>query len=258
MWVFHTPGKVSRSVMAVRLGRWWRIQSAMSLNTADQETEKRPIVPRQDISTLQTRQYSAWRWRPVDEEETQILASISGITPLPVKTTDLMIDADWFRAFHTWLDAKSHGKANSIISLLSFLVIGGSASIINLMVVLIFDIVDKTHRNDLAVQLLYGAIATEISLIYNFMLNDRFTFKLLVDKNRTWLQRCIRFHGPAMVGFVLTQVLHAVFYLALRGTATPHITVVSQALAILIVTFVNFAMHRFWTYRPQKPRPATA
>ncbi len=188
---------------------------------------------------------------PFADEDTLVLASISGITPLPVATqANLIIDAGWYRRFDAWLHKVSGAKADGIMQLVSFLVIGGSASLLNLIIIFAFDLLDKTHHNDLTRHLIYSAIATEISLLYNFMLNDRFTFHAMIDQRRTWLQRCIRFHGPASVGFVLTLILSSVFF-SLTQTL-PHHAVIAQAMAIVIVTAVNFTMHRFWTYRPSK------
>jgi putative flippase GtrA len=89
-------------------------------------------------------------------------------------------------------------------------------------------------------------VATEISLLYNFFLNDRYTFHSMLDASRTWLQRCIRFHGPASVGFVLTLLIFSFNHYVLEIRP-----VIAQAIAIAIVTAVNFVMHRFWTFRPK-------
>ncbi len=205
---------------------------------------------------------TARRLRPrIDLDDTLILASMSGITPLPVHTKqEVMIDAAWFKRFYVWLDRATHGKADKIVPLLSFLVIGGSASLMNLIIVFICDFIDRAHHNDLLHHVIYSALGTEISLIYNFTLNDRFTFRSLIDGRRSWLQRCIRFHGPASVGFALTLGLSSLFFtLANRFSFTRHLpyhSVMSQALAILIVTAVNFLMHRFWTYRSAAPAAA--
>lgn len=190
------------------------------------------------------------------ERDTLILASISGITPLPVQTEmDIMIDAAWYRHFYQWIARLSGNNADKVIQLLAFLVIGGSASVVNLAIILFFDVADPAHHNDLVRHLVYSAVATEISLLYNFFLNDRFTFHAMIDQRRSWLQRCIRFHGPASVGFVLTLVLSSVFFSL--TSKWPHHAVVSQAFAIIIVTAVNFMMHRFWTYRPSTASVAT-
>jgi putative flippase GtrA len=185
-------------------------------------------------------------------EDTLLLSGISGITPVPVRTQDdFILDTPWFRSFHAWLNRATGGRAAKIMPLLSFLVIGGSASVVNLVIVFLFDFIDRTGHNEPIHHFIYAAIATEISLLYNFMLNDRFTFRALIDQRRTWLQRCIRFHGPASVGFTLTLALSTVFLLILPKHLA-HSSVIAQAMAIVIVTAVNFTMHRFWTYRPKK------
>ncbi len=177
----------------------------------------------------------------------EMLASISGITPLPVVTQkDLAIDAQWYRSFYHFLDTKTNGRGADVIALLSFLVIGGSAAVLNLSIVLGFDIYNQRLHHNIPYPL-FVALATEISIIYNFFLNDRFTFKSLIDGRRTWLQRMLRFHGPAMVGFVLTLILSTWFHVLLAGKPA----IVPQSCALVIVTAVNFTMHRFWTYRPQ-------
>ncbi|MBA3824949.1 MAG: GtrA family protein [Ktedonobacterales bacterium] len=230
----------------------------------DDETRKRQVVsqmptahvPVPDVmppELVPTRKLRSIR--PTGED-TLVLAGISGITPIPVRTQDdLIIDAVWFRSFHAWLDRASGGRAAKLMPLLSFLVIGGSASVLNLVIIFALDFIRHPMPKDLVLHTIYSAIATEVSLIYNFMLNDRFTFRALVDMRRSWLQRCIRFHGPASVGFVLTLALSNLFVILLPAHL-PHNSVIAQAMAIVIVTAVNFTMHRFWTYRPSKSAAA--
>jgi putative flippase GtrA len=184
-------------------------------------------------------------------ESQPLLAAMSGITPIPVETqAELLIDAGWYRRIYAWLDRISGQKAAKLMQILSFLVIGGSASLVNLAVVYAFTLIDRTHENDVVHHAIYAAIATEISLLYNFMLNDRFTFRAMIDGRRNWLQRCLRFHAPASVGFVLTLALSSLFFILTKPL--PHHAVISQAMAIVIVTAVNFLMHSLWTYRPAK------
>jgi putative flippase GtrA len=213
-----------------------------------------PVDP--DALTVELRTTRKLRSRS-GMEDTLILASLSGITPLPVHTQEMMINAVWFKNLYAWLDRVSGGKAAKIVPVLSFLVIGGSASVMNLIIVFTCDFLDRAHHNELLHNLIYSAIGTEISLIYNFMLNDRFTFRALVDGRRSWLQRCIRFHGPASVGFTLTLLLYSLFFTITKPLpAHYHHSVISQAMAIIIVTAVNFLMHRFWTYRSATPATA--
>lgn len=162
----------------------------------------------------------------------------------PEAPSVLPLDTEWLRALYSWVDRASNGRGQSILRLVSFLVVGGSASALNLICVWLFTKIDETRLNDAIPVFFLLVLSTEISLIFNFWLNDRFTFRSLIDRRRTWLQRCLRFHGPASVGFALTLIIsNSAHYGAHLSPVT------AQAIAIVIVTGVNFVMHRFWTYR---------
>ncbi len=145
------------------------------------------------------------------------------------------------------LDGYTHGHADEVMRLASFLVVGGLAALVNLAGVWVFSRYTSLPYD------LYIVLATEISLLCNFALNDRFTFHALAGIQRRWWVRCARFHGPSGVGFVLTLLIA---YVAHHAAHLPPVT--AQAVAILIVTLVNFSMHRLWTYRgsSQAPQPA--
>lgn len=150
-----------------------------------------------------------------------------------------------YQAFYTScyssLDTLTRGHAAEVLRLTSFLFVGGVASLVNLGLVWLFS------RHTAVPYAVYTIIATEVSLLCNFALNDRMTFRSLLDGQRSWWKRCVRFHGPATVGFLLTLLISDMAYYL--GHLTP---LFAQGLAILIVTFVNFAMHRLWTYRPAR------
>jgi putative flippase GtrA len=138
----------------------------------------------------------------------------------------------------TRLDVYTRGHAAEVMRALSFLVVGGLGALVNLACVWVLS--SFTRLPDAADIVL----ATEVALLFNFLLNDRFTFHSLVDSRRPFWLRCVRFHGPSALGFVLTLVI------SLLAHQVGHLsTVVAQAVAILIVTVVNFLMHRLWTYR---------
>jgi len=173
-----------------------------------------------------------------------IAASLNaGITSEKSVTT---FDVDKLYAqFEAFLEEKSGGKGAELSRIISFLVIGGSAAVLNLVCVGLFSHIIDPHR----AYWLIISLATEIALLFNFVLNDRFTFHSFADNSRTWLQRCVRFHGPGSIGFVLTLVISSFAF----KVGHPHLTpVTAQAIAIVIVTFVNFTLHRFWTFRPAK------
>ncbi len=147
-----------------------------------------------------------------------------------------------------WLNRVSRGHAAEALRLGSFLLVGGLATLPNLACVWLFARYTPLPYD------VYIVLATELSLLCNFALNDRLTFHAL-GRQRSWWVRCLRFHGPASVGFVLTLLL---------SSGAHHLAhlppVLAQGVAIGIVTFVNFAMHRLWTYRAvsrgnQQPSP---
>ena len=146
-----------------------------------------------------------------------------------------------FHRWYTWcffkLNHYTKGHGAEVMRLGSFLFVGGLASLVNLVCVWFF--ARYTHLP----YDLYIVLATEISLLCNFAMNDRLTFRSL-GSQRSWLMRCLRFHGPASIGFLLTLLIAYVAHHV--GHLQP---VSAQAVAIIIVTFVNFTMHRLWTYR---------
>lgn len=148
----------------------------------------------------------------------------------------------FYTSCYTSLDTFTRGHADEVVRLATFLFVGGAASLVNLGLVWLFS------RHTTVPYAAYTIVATEVSLLCNFALNDRLTFRSLLDGRRSWWKRCLRFHGPATVGFLLTLLISDIAYYA--GHLTP---LFAQGLAILIVMFVNFAMHRLWTYRPARP-----
>jgi putative flippase GtrA len=151
----------------------------------------------------------------------------------------------YYQFWYARLDQVTKGRAAEIVRFGSFLFFGGLAALVNLACVWLFSRYTTLPYD------VYIVLATEISLLCNFIMNDRATFGTL-GRQRPWLLRCLRFHGPASIGFVLTLVLAYVAHHF--GHLAP---VSAQAVAIIIVTLVNFAMHRLWTYRSphagQKP-----
>lgn len=140
------------------------------------------------------------------------------------------------------LDHYTHGHAAEVTRVVSFLIVGGLGALVNLGCVWLFSTLTPLPHEA------YIVLATEIALLFNFLLNDRFTFHTMVDSRRPFWLRCLRFHGPSALGFVLTLLISYVVY------HYGHLSsVLAQAVAILVVTVVNFLMHHFWTYRPMTP-----
>jgi putative flippase GtrA len=89
-----------------------------------------------------------------------------------------------------------------------------------------------------------AVIATELGILVNFSVNDRMTFRDLPGHRRGLPLRLARFHITCATGqsliLLLSVLLHDVAHWR---------TLTAQALPIGVVTAVNFALHRFWTYR---------
>jgi len=212
------------------------------LDTFDEETIKQKAArsrpSRRETATSPT----------FAEEATTLKRPTQGKIP-PDPSANMALE--WEKRITAWLDEKSHGHGEELMRVLLFLIVGGSASVVNLICIGIFDRLIGPNHNEVLPFVLISVLSTEISLLYNFTLNDRFTFRSLHGGQRPWLIRCLRFHGPASVGFFLTLAIStSLFHYA-------HFrSVIAQAIAIVIVMFVNFTMHRFWTFRPHtKPAP---
>lgn len=142
------------------------------------------------------------------------------------------------------VDNLTGGKADWFQRLFSYLFIGGCAALVNLLGMYIF-----FYRVPLAADknvhyIVADVIATEISIIANFIPNDRITFSRLPGHQRSWLARCVRFHLTAIVGTVITIVLSFALYtvFGLPG-------LIPQAIAIIIALGFNFTFHHLFTYR---------
>jgi putative flippase GtrA len=140
-------------------------------------------------------------------------------------------------------DLLTGGRAVWLQRLSTYLVFGGTSAVVNL---LIFALVLRLALplNDLAHNLLAFFVAAEIALIVNFIPNDRITFSQLPGHSRAWWVRCARFHLTCAFGTALTYLIQFVLhYLA----GVPSIG--AEAVALVIVTAVNFSVHHAFTYR---------
>jgi putative flippase GtrA len=84
-------------------------------------------------------------------------------------------------------------------------------------------------------------VGTEVSIVSNFILNDRLTFSDL--HTRSWQARCLRYHVTSAGGVLLTLVSSFSLLHLLHVPALP-----AQATALIIATACNFVLHRFFTY----------
>lgn len=174
-------------------------------------------------------------------------------TPVPAKSTPSYQVYPWSlpNRILDIVDAKTNGKAGQLQRVISYLFFGGVAALVNLAVFFIayhyiFAALGTSpinFRNYVSY-----ILAAELSIIANFIPNDRFTFNTLPGAKRPWIQRCYRFHMTCIVGSALTFLIEAIlahFYPAVDP-------VIFEAIATLIVLIYNFTFHHLFTYRHVK------
>ena len=148
------------------------------------------------------------------------------------------------------VDRVTGGRAGVFQRFCTYVVIGGFAAVVNLVVFfLVLHIslpLDNLMRNIVA-----SVCACEISIMANFVPNDHFTFKYLDGHSRTWAARCTRFHVTSLGGSLLTFLIQFGF------SSIGHIlAILSQAIALVIVLLYNFTFHHLFTYRHVKAKAA--
>jgi putative flippase GtrA len=128
-----------------------------------------------------------------------------------------------------------------VVRLFSFLCIGAFGAVVNLL------FFSGVYYSLLVIAnsfIAYGTafvVGTEVSIVSNFILNDRLTFGDL--HARSWQVRCLRYHVTSAGGVLLT--LWSAFSLLhlLHVPALP-----AQATALIIATACNFFLHHVFTY----------
>jgi putative flippase GtrA len=145
------------------------------------------------------------------------------------------------------VDSVSNGRAGQLQRFFSFAFIGGLASLVNLLVLYVvyyhISLPISIHVHYVIAFLL----ASEISILANFIPNDYFTFRHLAGHQRSWSARCLRFHITCISGTLLTFLIN--FGLSYGLHISP---VLAQAVALIIVLFYNFTIHHLFTYRQVK------
>jgi putative flippase GtrA len=144
------------------------------------------------------------------------------------------------------VDKLTGGRAGWVQRFFSFAFIGGCAACVNLTVFFIVNTFLHLPVSNLVHIAIAFVVASEISLLANFIPNDYFTFRRMAG-NRSWGMRCARFHLTAFSGVALTYLFQFCFNFFLHIPAF-----FAQAMAIFIVLFYNFTFHHVFTYRHKK------
>ena len=179
--------------------------------------------------------------RPIPDRQEEL---IKAATPTYIPTRWLLVN----RALDL-TDTLTRGKAGWVQRLFTYLMVGGFAALVNLAVFALF--YEKIHlplNDHVFVQhvlryMIAFVIATEISIMANFIPNDRITFTHLPGHSRSWVKRALRFHLTCVAGTLLTLAISFSLHLFLVQA------VAAQAIALIVVTAFNFTMHHVFTYR---------
>ncbi len=166
------------------------------------------------------------------------LATLPSYHPTPWGIVNSLLDR---------VDTLTHGRAGLLQRFSSFVVIGGFAAVVNLVVFyLVFyhiplPVSTSTHN------VIASLLAAEISIMANFIPNDHFTFRYLPGRERSWIARCARFQMTSIGGSILTFLIEFGF-----STLAHFPPIIAQAIALILVLFYNFAFHHLFTYRHVK------
>jgi len=146
------------------------------------------------------------------------------------------------------VDTLTGGRAGMLQRLSSYVVIGGFAAVVNLIVYSIVYHFVPVPGPDTVHLVVAFLCATEISIMANFIPNDYFTFRHVAGgRQRSWLQRCLRFQLTCISGSALTALIQ--FSLVYLVHVWP---LFAQASALILVLFYNFTVHHLFTYRHVK------
>ncbi|HKT39242.1 MAG TPA: GtrA family protein [Ktedonobacterales bacterium] len=166
----------------------------------------------------------------------KVVRSLPSYHPTGMAKVDRLLDL---------ADQLTGGRAEWIQRAFSYLFVGGIAAIINLITLQVT--LNLLASSPLPYKIHYGiafVIATEVSIMANFIPNDRITFSHLPGHSRSWIQRCARFHVTCTGGVIVTFAVSSLLHLILQVPALP-----SQAVALIVATAFNFTFHHLFTYR---------
>lgn len=141
------------------------------------------------------------------------------------------------------VEERTHGKAGLLQRVFTYLMVGGFAACVNLAVFAIMLRLPIFASSDQVHNIVAYLVAAEISIIANFIPNDRITFSRLPGHSRSWYARCLRFHTTCIAGTIITFVIEEIahYKLGIPG-------IIAEAIGIIIALFFNFTMHHLFTY----------
>ncbi len=195
------------------------------------------------------------RWRSSQQEGEQSALEASQVDPTFPVPTDLSEELPAPSQGKSYYDTRwplvnralavtervTHGRAGLLQRLFTYLLIGGTAALVNLGILALF-----FHYGSASVVwywLVANVVAYELSIMANFIPNDYFTFRHLAGHNRSWWARCVRFHITSLSGVAVTFIISAILFHLVGLQA-----LIAQAIALIIATAYNFTVHHLFTY----------
>ncbi len=167
-------------------------------------------------------------------EKGQPVLRLLSYRPTPWRSVNALLDS---------VDKVTKGRAGWVQRFFMYVLIGGSAAVVNLVVfyVVFYRIplpVSAVEHNVIA-----WVLASEISIMANFIPNDYFTFRHLPGHKRSWGARCARFHLTSIGGSILTFLIEFGLF------SVGHVPAMfAQAIALILVLIYNFSFHHIFTY----------
>ena len=150
------------------------------------------------------------------------------------------------------VDTITGGRAGVCQRFVTYVIIGGFAAVVNLVVFYLVFYSLKLPISDVIHNVIASVLAAEISIMANFIPNDFVTFRHLPGRARSWSARCIRFHITSIGGSILTFLIQ--FGLTHLGRVP---AIAAEAVALILVLIYNFSFHHIFTYRHVKLKPAS-
>jgi len=127
---------------------------------------------------------------------------------------------------------------NHLKRFIKFGIVGGSGTVVNLGIQYLLTLAGMYY-------IFAGVIATEISIINNFLLNNYWTWKDNPAKTkRSFIARLLKYNS-SMIITGIAQNLLMIFFTELFKLND----LISKFIAIVIITFVNYIIHYFWTFK---------
>ncbi len=130
---------------------------------------------------------------------------------------------------------------NHLKRFIKFGIVGGSGTVVNLGIQYLLTLAGMYY-------IFAGVIATEISIINNFLLNNFWTWKDNPAKTkRSFAARLLKYNSTMIITGIVQNLL-MIFFTELFKLND----LISKFIAIVIITFVNYVIHYFWTFKGNK------